>query len=217
MAKTRFSRYLHGALPPVSQKKAASEMGFTRPVLNRLLSGGQDPTFAQIMKLAVYLDEHPARLFDQLGDDESAELCHTLIPEKGDGGAYQLCRRVRKLAARGLAQDVDEALGRIELLWEVARQAFEDLVQEMGCESACLVADHLVTDDVLYRWQCTEERASQLARDRKAQGWRRFRHSSPEIELDLFVRGGKPSRLQIKIGLSGWASSLRLALRRRGG
>jgi hypothetical protein len=111
-----------------------------------------------------------------------------------------------------LESEVSQALSRIEQLWEVSRESFQELVEQMGCQAACLVADHLVEGDVLYRWQCSQEQAELLAGDRQAPGWRRFSHSSPGMSLDLFIAGGRANRTAIRIGLSSWASALRQAL-----
>lgn len=215
MPKMSFPNYLRQALSGTSQVQVAAKVGLTRPVLNRLLKGERPPTAMQVLKLAVFLNEHPARLFDLAGDYGTAELCRALIPEEQDDAAYELCRRVRRLARRGMTRHLDQALGGLELLWETALQGFEELAQSMGCESACLVADHRVEGDVLYRWQVSEEEAERLARDRQGQGWRRFTRPDPHIGLDLFVRGGKPNRTHIELCLSNWASSLSVAVRER--
>ena len=212
MDKMSFPNYLRDALPAMTQAEISKRTGISKPGLSRLLTGEQKPTYKHILLLAHFLDAHPASLFEAAGDERGAEICRTLIPSGEDSGARQLCHRVRQLARRGLDAEVSQSLYRIELLWEVSRESFQELAEQMGCQAACLVADHLVQGDVLYRWECTEEQAERLAQDRQAPGWRRFSHTRPGMSLDLFMAGGRANRTAIRIGLSSWASALRKAL-----
>ncbi|MEE8585467.1 MAG: helix-turn-helix transcriptional regulator [Acidobacteriota bacterium] len=212
MGKSRFSNYLSRSLTGVTQIEASGRMGLSQPVLNRLLQGEQQPNYDHIIKLAVFLKVHPAYLFELAGKEKDAQLCRALMPEEEDAASWPLYRRVQVLVRRGLARKVDEALSRVEFLWEAPRGAFEELVEGMGCDSACLVADHMVRGDVLYRWNCLEEQARQLAEKRRAKGWSRFGCSGAKVDLDLFILGGKANQAHIEISQRSWISSLQLAL-----
>lgn len=210
----RFANYLRRAASKFTQAQLAELTGISTSVVNRLFTGDQKPSFEHLMRLSVVLGLHPALLFDAAGMDEGAEICRSWMPEE-ESLARQLCRRVQKLVRHGDSDRVDAALANIELLWDLNRDAFEELARKTDCEAACLVGDVQVEGDVLYCWRCSEEEAQQLARERKAPGWRRFSGSDEAVALDLFLRKGKANRNEVQSTLGYWAAVFRSALSRR--
>ncbi len=216
MNKSRFPSYLRQVSRGITQARLSARTGISTSVISRLFKGKQDPSFEHLLRISLVLDIHPALLFEAAGMEDGAEICRCLIPED-QSGARRLCRRVQQLVRRGDARRVDDALSNIELVWEVNRDSFEELARTSGCESACLVADHQVEGDPLYRWNCSQEQAEVLARQRKAKGWRHFSHRGKGITLDFFIRGGKARKGNIQVALQYWAAGFLSALSRRTG
>lgn len=86
----------------------ARQCGIERARLSRILSGAALPGTKNMLKIALFLGEHPAKLFDLAGQEDVAKLFRDLLPE------HPLERRVARLIAEGMAEEVEQCLSIVE-------------------------------------------------------------------------------------------------------
>lgn len=213
MAKSRFTSYLGKALTGVTQVRVGKQAGLGQSTVSALLNGEKPPNYEHVVKLSAYLNVHPAVLFEAAGRPKDAEICRRMMPETWVAGP--LASRFQRLMRLDMAGAVEEAFGRLELMWEANRGSFEISVKELGHRAACLVVYHMGQGEVLYRWNCSEQQAVRLAEGRKAGGWRRVEFKSGEMVLAYFASGGNLDEGRIDSILKGWSDVFNTVLSRK--
>lgn len=110
----RLSEYLAGH-PKVQGRKVthlAERWGIVHSSVSRILAGSLTPSIESMLRIAVDLKVHPAKLHNLAGQPEIAALYRDLFPEKE--GRHPLQHRLVKLLNEGMDEAVAASFDSIE-------------------------------------------------------------------------------------------------------
>ena len=213
---------LKSQFPGLSQRKIAERLGVEHTSVARwFASRGGTPTMDSCLRIARACKIDPCEVFVLAGvngpvfqdlyeffQGRPSRLADLYADEPA---LASLADRSERLFRRGMQADIDAALLRLEMAWEVRRADFELVLREAGAKAGCLLVDHAgMRGDLFYQLNCRDSeivRLSGLARGaRLPRDWRLYVHDEYEIRLRLFLRkGARLSTAKINSTLHLWS------------
>ena len=221
MMKKTLAEYLNEVFAGIPLKAVFERTGVNVATLSRLRRGKEAPSPETALRLARYLQIHPARILEMSGQTVLSELFWEIFPEEGgfrppaslqagDIQKSELHRRLEGLIQRGLGKEALVALAPLEERWRSLQPELEAFTASLEAEAACLIADHRVKGDLLCRCNCPLVTAETLAKRRSLQGWQRFSHQTEGLELQLFLKNSKKADEKLaRTALGMWSANLR--------